>query len=189
MLFLLRHGTTPGNLRRAFVGSVDQPLSPQGREELAALTAQGIYPPVDTVLSSPMRRCIETAGMLYPGREIVPVEGLQERCFGDFEGLSHDEIIALPGYADWGMNRQSMDFPGGEEREAFFARCVAAFRQAANGLDGDAALILHGGVIMALMERLCTTRRDYFDWHCPNGLGYRVDWADGQMILRGRLGE
>lgn len=189
---LSRHGLTPGNLRRAYVGSTDQPLCPQGREELGALA--GEYPPVERIYTSPLVRCVETAALLYPGQPLHPVEDLRERHFGRFENLSHSEIIALPGYRDWGMTAEGMIFPNGEELESFTARCTAAFWQVVGKAEAEgitrAAVVTHGGVIMALMEEFCRPSKPFYQWQLPNGGGYLLDClADSrQLTLIRRLG-
>lgn len=67
-VLLLRHGETPGNRRRAYIGSTDEPLSPQGREQAQAVAV----PPVERVYGSPMLRCRQTAEILFPGAEYHP---------------------------------------------------------------------------------------------------------------------
>ena len=69
-VYLIRHGQTQGNLERLYIGSTDQPLCPLGRAALGGRT----MPPVDRVYVSPLRRCRETAAILYPGlpQELVP---------------------------------------------------------------------------------------------------------------------
>lgn len=192
-LSLSRHGATEGNLRRAYVGSTDLPLCPQGREELLALAKE--YPPVEQVFSSPMLRCVETAELLYPGQTPRLVEGLRERHFGRFENLSHSEIIALSGYEDWGMTAQGMIFPDGEVREGFFARCADTFwgvvEQAVANRVSRMAMVTHGGVIMTLMRDFCQPGKAFHEWSVPNGGGYLLDCQiDGrQLTLLRRLGE
>ena len=61
-IFLIRHGATPGNLEGRYIGRTDEALSAAGREDI--LRHQ--YPPVDLVFTSPMRRCRETAALIYP---------------------------------------------------------------------------------------------------------------------------
>lgn len=170
------------------MGSIDQPLSAEGRAELLPLAGRCGEPQI--VFTSPMRRCIETAEILFPGYEYETVENLRERHFGDFEGKTHDEIIRLPGYEGWGMNEASMDFPGGEDKAAFFARCAGAFRRTADWClverIVDCAMIIHGGVIMAVMAEFCMPepglpKKGYYDWHCQNGCGYSVEW-DGRIL-------
>ena len=191
-LSLSRHGITEGNLRRAYVGSIDMPLCPQGREGLARLAKD--YPPVEQVFSSPMGRCVETAALLYPGQAPHLVEGLRERHFGQFENLSHSEIIALPGYGEWGMTAEGMIFPDGEDREAFAARCAAAFwgvvEKAVSAGVTRAAVVTHGGVIMALMDAFCRPGKPFYEWRLPGGAGYLLDCrADSrQFTLVRRLG-
>lgn len=60
-IFLIRHGATPGNLEGRYIGRTDESLSETGRDEI--LRRQ--YPPVDIVFTSPMRRCLETASLIY----------------------------------------------------------------------------------------------------------------------------
>ena len=79
---LIRHGQTQGNLEHRYIGCrTDEPLCAAGREALRL----GRYPAVSRVFASPMRRCIETAAMLYPGILPQPVPGFRECDFGAFE--------------------------------------------------------------------------------------------------------
>ena len=50
------------------------------------------YPHVHRVYSSPLRRCTETADILFPSAELCVVEDLIELNFGEFEGKSVDEL-------------------------------------------------------------------------------------------------
>ncbi len=74
-VYLIRHGKTAGNLKQAYIGSTDQPLCPQGRAELEALA--GRLPIPDELWRSPLCRCGQTAGILYPGvpAGFVPICG------------------------------------------------------------------------------------------------------------------
>ena len=81
-VYLFRHGQTLWNAQRRYIGSTDQSLSPEGRAALAGRAG----PPVDRLWVSPLRRCRETAAMLYPGMEQQAVEDLRECAFGVFEG-------------------------------------------------------------------------------------------------------
>ena len=61
---LIRHGQTQGNRERRYIGCrTDEPLCPEGIAQLQ----NRHYPPVSRVFVSPMRRCVETANLLYPG--------------------------------------------------------------------------------------------------------------------------
>ncbi len=167
---LIRHGLTAGNLEGRYIGCrTDEPLCPEG---LAALRERA-FPPVERVFSSPMRRCLETAALLYPhlSPEIVP--DFRECDFGDFEGKSYAELNGRPDYQRWIDSGGELPFPGGESRASFAARCIRAYEALlAKGLPEGAALIVHGGVIMAVMERFARPRGGYFDFQVPCASGY-----------------
>lgn len=167
-LTLLRHGKTLGNLRGAYTGRLDEPLCDEGVRRLREVTP----PAAELVVSSPMLRCLQTAALCYPGQEAILLESLGERDFGDFEGMTHQQITARPGCGDWGKTARSMVFPGGEEQDAFWRRSMTGFRQAM-GLFRQAkarsgAIVTHGGVIMAVMAQLISPS-DPYDWQLPCG--------------------
>ena len=59
------------------------------------------YPKVQRVYSSPMKRCIETAEIIYPYRELQIVENMTELDFGEFDGKSVQELIDRDDYKEW----------------------------------------------------------------------------------------
>lgn len=63
-LVLLRHGEAEGNRERRFLGLTDAPLTQVG-ETQAAEAAQKI-PAVEHVYVSPLCRCRQTAGLVWP---------------------------------------------------------------------------------------------------------------------------
>ena len=63
-LYLIRHGQTPGNKLQRYIGTTDEPLSTEGKEFLEKLT----YPMPEALYVSPLCRCVETAGILFPGK-------------------------------------------------------------------------------------------------------------------------
>ncbi|MFJ6717422.1 MULTISPECIES: bifunctional RNase H/acid phosphatase [unclassified Streptomyces] len=94
---LLRHGETALTPQKRFSGSggTDPELSPAGRRQAAAvagaLAARGT---VEAVVSSPLRRCRETAQAVADrlGLPVVVEEGLRETDFGAWEGLTFAEV-------------------------------------------------------------------------------------------------
>ena len=89
---VLRHGMTEANEKGVYIGSTDLPLSDKGAAELAAKTDEYDYPRVHRVYSSPLRRCTETAEILFPDTELCTVDDLRELNFGEFENKSIDEL-------------------------------------------------------------------------------------------------
>ncbi|MES4908258.1 MULTISPECIES: bifunctional RNase H/acid phosphatase [unclassified Streptomyces] len=94
---LLRHGETALTPEKRFSGSGggDPELSPVGRRQAelvaAALAARGT---IQVVVSSPLRRCVETAEAVASriGVDVHVEEGLRETDFGAWEGLTFAEV-------------------------------------------------------------------------------------------------
>lgn len=175
----IRHGLTAGNLEQRYIGSTDEPLCSQGREGLMNMA----YPSCDMVFTSPMKRCIETARLIHPEKEPVICGSLRECDFGDFEGRNYEELSADSRYQSWIDSGGEAAFPNGESPAAFRERCVKGFLDCiARVPRGErAAFVVHGGTIMAVMERFAVPRRSYFDWHIRNGHGYITEF-DGETI-------
>jgi len=167
---LIRHGTTQGNLERRYIGCrTDEDLCTEG---IAELKAQH-YPDADMVFASPMRRCIQTAGIIYLGKPICIVDNFRECDFGEFEGRNYEELKDNPAYQVWLDSDGELSFPGGESRKEFSARCVKAFEEIIHDLpEGSYAFILHGGTIMAIMEYFAKPTGSYYDYQVQNGRGF-----------------
>ena len=176
-LYLIRHGQTRGNLEHRYTGCrTDEPLCPEGLEPLKKLR----LPPVSRVICSPMKRCLQSAGILFPGRvpEIVP--DFRECDFGDFEGKSFEELKDSEAYCAWVSSGGELPFPGGESRKAFAARCVRAFGALRLWESpGNCALVVHGGTIMAILEAYAMPAGEYFDFQTGCAEGYVLE-EDGR---------
>ena len=171
---LIRHGKTQGNIERRYIGCrTDEDLCAEG---IAQLQTQH-YPDADMVFASPMNRCIQTAGIIYPGKPICIIDNFRECDFGDFEGYNYDELKDNPAYQAWLASGGELPFPRGESRMEFSERCVKAFESSAAHLsEGNYAFIVHGGTIMAVMEYFTNGR--YYDYQVRNGKGFILN-ADG----------
>ena len=96
---LVRHGMTPGNEQRRYVGgSTDEGLSAEGRSRLRAACADAS---VARVYSSTLKRTVQTAQILFPEAGIVPLRDLREMEFGSFEGKNADELAEDASYRAW----------------------------------------------------------------------------------------
>ena len=98
-LILVRHGETQGNKLKRYIGKrTDEPLCPEAGNMLAQLA----YPEVQAVYASPMIRCTQTAGILFPGKKLNIIDELAECDFGEFENkkfqimVIHDTPERLP---------------------------------------------------------------------------------------------
>lgn len=181
---LIRHGKTPGNLLGRYIGVTDEPLCPEGREQIQG----GVYPLAELVAASPLRRCVETAGLIYPGAAIRTEELLRECDFGAFENKNYEELSGDPRYQAWVDSKGLLPFPQGESHEDFCARCRQGFRRvldlgfATRGKRtdlaersfgaADLALVVHGGTIMSILEAFGEPRESFYHWQVKNGEGF-----------------
>ena len=182
-VYLIRHGQTKGNLEKLYVGSTDESLTREGAKGL--LEKRGRYSPVEMVFASPMKRCLETAEILFPGIPCRKIKGLEECDFGEFEYENYQSLKGDDRYQAWIDSGGSLPFPRGESREEFQERCCQAFLEACQtaekaGVD-RVAFVVHGGTIMAVLDRFSRPHRDYYDWQAKNGEGYEMDWEDGAL--------
>lgn len=180
-LLLIRHAAAAGNQEKRYIGRTDAPLCPAG---IAALTALR-YPQCEVLYSSPMRRCTETAQILFPGQKPLLCADLRECDFGDFEGKCYAELNGDPAYQAWIDSGGTLPFPHGEAPEAFRARCRAAFLEIMQRHRDAAsiAMVVHDGTIMAVLSGYAVPHRGYFDWQTENAHGWFCDW-DGTRTIR-----
>lgn len=188
-LLLIRHGETAGNKLKRYIGKrTDEPLCREGMDELEKLD----YPRVQAIYASPMLRCTQTARILFPGKKLNIIDELAECDFGEFENKNYMELSGNELYQAWVDSGGLLPFPGGESREEFKRRNVTGFQKAVNGCIRDglsmAALVVHGGTIMNVMEEYADEERSFYDWYVKNGKGYEVEidprlWKMGRKFL------
>ena len=175
-LVLIRHGATKANEEKRYLGRADESLTEEGKKELSEYRASEYYPAIDCLFASPMKRCMETAAILYPDLQPVPVPEWEEMDFGTFEGRNYTELQGDVRYQAWIDSNGTLPFPEGESREDFIRRCVCGFQRMAVEIKKFAeevktvGMIVHGGTIMALLSRY--GGGDYFDYQAANGKGY-----------------
>ncbi len=177
-VYLIRHGQTQGNLERRYIGSTDETLCEQGREALAGKSG----PPVEKIYTSPLRRCRETASMLYPAMPQEVLDGLCETDFGIFEGHTYEELKDNPAYQTWLDTAGQTALPSGESKADVTHRTLSAFRAITSKHEAGSAiaLVVHGGTIMTLLEAL-EEKHEFYRWQVPNGGGFRCSW-DGERL-------
>lgn len=195
-LILIRHGKTAGNLLGRYIGSrTDEPLCDEGREGLAGKQ----LPEVERLYVSPMKRCVETAEILWPGfdrKKMQKVTDLRECDFGDFENKNYKELSGNGDYQAWIDSNGTLPFPNGEAMDAFKSRCLEAFARIVEEVSGAeqewiasgktgifrAGIVVHGGTIMAILEQYGYPKAAYFDYQVKNGCGYRLTPVEGTRL-------
>ena len=166
-LLLLRHSIAEGNQDKRYLGRrTDTLLRPEG-EALAAEKAASL-PPCQALYTSSMLRALQTGCILFPELEPEIIPGLEETDFGLFENKNYRELQDEPLYQRWLESNGADPFPEGESREEFTGRVLIGFADLRRRLRerpvDRAALVAHGGTLMAILSSLANRKKDYYSW-------------------------
>lgn len=161
LLYLVRHGHTECSDSGKIAGFSDVNLSDAGREAVMALAKS---PPQTTPVafySSDLIRAVKTLELMVYRVESVKDSRLRELNFGDWEGLTWDEVHQRDptGLKRWSENWYERAPPGGESFDelarrtrAWLTEIEASISEAPS--DSSILVAAHGGSIRALICQL-----------------------------------
>ncbi|WP_039939007.1 histidine phosphatase family protein [Streptomyces sp. RTd22] len=158
-IVLWRHGQTAWNIERRFQGSLDIELTDTGvaQAHRAARLLAGLRP--DAIIASDLKRVMATAAELatVTGLTVDHYAGLRETYAGDWQGLTHEEIIERFGeqYAAW-KRGEPVRRGGGELESEVADRAAPVVLEATEKLPDGGTLVVvsHGGTIRTTIGRL-----------------------------------
>ena len=192
VLYYVRHGLTEWNVQQRLQGRHDVPLNPTGRSQAVRcgeilrdlFVRDGRTLDEFDYVSSPLGRARETMelvratlGLTAAGYEVD--ERLAEIAFGDWEGLTYDDVLARDGDVVAKRERDKWGFlpPGGESYAQVTARVGAWYDE----LDRDAVVAAHGGTARALLAHLAIAPPDDAT-HQPIDQGVVYVYAGGRLV-------
>jgi probable phosphoglycerate mutase len=159
-LIFIRHGETDWNRALRFQGQRDIPLNAHGRAQaarngraVAGILAAGEW----QLVSSPLDRSAETmrivlAGAGMAGRPFATDPVLMEAHYGEWEGLTLDEIAARHPESAKARDADKWGYvPPGGESYAMVSERVARLLAA---LTAPTLVVAHGGILRALLYHL-----------------------------------
>ncbi|MDY0297700.1 MAG: histidine phosphatase family protein [Acidobacteriota bacterium] len=116
-LLLIRHGTTAYNAADRLQGRIDLALNRTGQREARALQEILAHEPLDLVVSSPMKRALETARIAIGDRD-VPFQienSFVEIDIGEWEGRKYASVRGADAgfFSRWRADA-FVPIPGGE---------------------------------------------------------------------------
>lgn len=164
LVFLFRHFATEGNRNKQYIGVTDQsilPLNAEEEKQLLLLQNALRKEEIELIFHSPMKRCIETARLLFPDRVHHRVEGFTECNFGLFEGKNYQELnkdrhLSVL-YQKWIDSGGRDPFPEGDDpiryKEKILLQWYNLLEEVTQRKVRSIALILHGGSIRAILDR------------------------------------
>jgi broad specificity phosphatase PhoE len=150
---LVRHGEHALRSRGVLAGRTPGVgLTATGRAEIAAVAERLAGERIDALYASPLQRTKESADILA-GRLALPVQyrdDIIELDFGEWTGLTFDEVRRDARWEAWRTCRSMAVVPGGEGMRQVQERSVGALAelQRTHG-DGAVVIVSHGDVIRA----------------------------------------
>ena len=163
-LVIVRHGQSQWNLENRFTGWIDIDLSPAGEKEAISSGEKLKNYKFDEAFTSDLKRAQRTLEIILKetGQSEIPVEkdkALNERMYGDLQGMNKDECRAKFGDDQVKIWRRSYDTPppNGESLKDtadrvlpyYFSRIEPELRKGKNIL-----ISAHGNSLRALIMHL-----------------------------------
>ncbi|QRG66132.1 histidine phosphatase family protein [Brevibacillus choshinensis] len=148
ILYLIRHGETEWNQIRRIQGHSDIDLNEQGLRQAEQVARRFRSETIHAVYSSDLSRARVTATKIAEefGSSVSTRTTLRERCYGQWEGLTYEEIRAR-------FEAQDEAACGIETFEDMQQRAVTALTQLAKGHPNEAVVVVsHGGLINSFLH-------------------------------------
>ena len=184
-MVLLRHGQTGYNAGSRMQGQLDTELSDLGRAQAAAVAEVLAKRQPLLIVSSDLRRALDTAVALgeRSGQQVVVDTRLRETHLGDWQGMTHLEVDAVAPGARLAWRDDAQWAPhGGESRVDVAARSKPLVAElvaqqtewGADEPDRPVVLVAHGGLIAALTAALLDL--PVGNWPVLGGMG-NASWV------------
>jgi len=196
LLILLRHGESQWNKENRFTGWIDVDLSDRGEQEARQAGELLRSVPIDAVFTSSLRRAIRTAEIALDtaGKSHLPLikdAALNERHYGDLQGLNKDEVARTYGEHQFKLWRRSYDVapPNGESLKMTQERVLPYYRTHILPIlqEGKNVLVVaHGNSLRALvMELEQLSPEQIIETNIPTGVpfAYEID-ANGKVLRK-----
>ncbi len=176
-VLLVRHGLT------AMTGPVLAGRTPgvhldeRGQKQAAALAERMAAVPLTAVVTSPLDRCLETAGAIREAQQAAgrdPSWHVDERIiecdYGDWTGRPFKELVKEPMWKVVQSQPSAARFPGGEALTEMSARVIKAVREwdAHFGEDAVWVACAHGDIIKAILADALGLHLDQYQRIVPD---------------------
>ena len=155
-IIFVRHGQTEWNVLGRYQGQTDIALSPLGIEQAEKLAAHFPVDKVEAVYSSDLVRAMTTARCVADrfGLTVEPRLELRELNFGDWEGLTYDEIVAKwpDALNNFFQHPDVLEIPHGESFPKLRERALDAVEKiVACHPNQTVAVFAHGAILRTIL--------------------------------------
>jgi len=158
-VYLIRHGETANAGQICFNGHFDVDLSPGGLEQFRLISASLKNHPIHSIYSSDLIRTRTCAEIVAGPHGLIPIAHpeFRELCFGEWEGLSVQEVNEkYPNELESRLkNIETFSVKGGENFHQLKDRVIPKFEEIVARHPHDAiVLLVHGGVNRVILGHL-----------------------------------
>ena len=155
-VLLIRHGRTSANTAGLLAGRASGiELDAAGVQQAADLASRLASVPLRAIVTSPLRRCRQTAQALMTAQSdscVFAVEqGLVECGYGEWTGRSLRELSKDKLWSAIQQQPSAVRFPGGESMSEMSTRAIAAVRAWNGRIEAE-----HGAMPSGRRSRMAT---------------------------------
>ena len=192
-VIMLRHGVTKHTLKKVFsgLGGDDPGLTDLGREQAklaaARLARRG---PIDAIVSSPLRRTLETAAVVAEelGLDVQIEPGFAEMAFGEWDGLAFFDIMERwPDDIQGWLGSPDVAPPGGESFDTVYKRVDEARKRLLTDYEGQTVVVVSHVTPIKMMLRLALDTEMELIQHfelAPASITTIQWWTEGWPVVK-----
>ena len=188
-LILVRHALTVDNQKSRLSGHIDSSISEEGKEQIDKITNYLKDFDIDKIYTTTSSRTKDTVKNLSELKsiEIIEKESLKEISFGDFEGLTFDEIKDKypKEFQDMIEKGYEYKYPNGESLIDSYNRvCIELDNIISNNDDRTILICSHGGTIRNIITYLISNSYKYhWNFKIDNGSVTILEVQDGFTVI------
>lgn len=146
--------------------------------QLKSIKAKYHYPQVEAVFTSPLKRCTESADIMFPKNNPIVINDFVEYSFGEFEERTAKELENNEDFTNWLRGDMNARPPFGESNAEFMHRVGAAFEKVVDGLiktqTETSAIVGHAGVLMTILACYGLPEAPMAHWQMDPGYGFKL---------------
>jgi probable phosphomutase (TIGR03848 family) len=167
-LLLVRHGLTKLTGPVLAGRTPGLHLDERGEKQAAAVAERIAALPLTAIVSSPLDRCLDTAGYISRAQKTPPELQIDERIiecdYGDWTGKPLKDLAKDPVWKVVQTQPSAARFPAGESLSEVSSRAIAAVRDWNAKIADDAIWVAcsHGDVIKAILADALGLHLDQF---------------------------
>ncbi len=189
---LIRHGETAWNATGQYQGLADIPLSEHGRAQAEALGKRFENIHVDEIYASPLQRAYDTARAIAD-RKGLPIhvsEGLKELDFGEWDGLTREQLTEKFGAAYTSYRIEPFHYPMSGEGTLNKAKlrvgaAIEDIKEEYRHTGKTIVVVAHGGILkLVIFHLMDMTSRLYRCIELDNTSLTVIDVEEERCVLR-----